>query len=108
MSDDIEEIKRRRLLELQKQLIEEERKRKVLEQAELQKQMLLKVILTPKARERLGNIKIVRPELAESLELQLIQLYRAGKIRSQVTDEQLKKVLLSIQSRRKEIRIKFK
>ena len=43
------------------------------EQIEAQKQQLLRQILTPEARQRLTNLKMIKPEFTEQLELQLIQ-----------------------------------
>lgn len=101
-SAELEAIRRRKLLELQRRLAEEERAR----QAELAKQVVLRSILTPEARQRLTNIKLVRPDFAEQLELQLIQLAQAGRVQIPITDEQLKSMLLELERRRRRIRIK--
>ena len=63
-------------------------------------------MLTPEARQRLTNIRMVRPEFAEQLENQLLQLAQAGKLPVPVTDEQLKKILEALTSRRRDIRIR--
>ena len=57
-------------------------------------------ILDKAAYERLGNIRLVKPELAQQLELYLIQLYQAGQIRSVVTDDQLKQILSMLTKKR--------
>jgi len=49
---------------------------------------------------------MVRPEFAEQLENQLLQLAQAGKLPVPVTDEQLKKILEALTSRRRDIRIR--
>ncbi len=108
MSDELEELKKRKLIELQQKLIEEERKKELQKQIEQQKRMILKIILTPEARQRLANVKMVKPEIAETIESQLIQLYSIGKLRNRVSDEQLKRILHSIQKQRKEVKIKYK
>ena len=90
---ELEEIRRRKMLELQQKLAEEQRRIQMQQQIEMQKQAILRRILTPQARQRLTNIKIVRPEFASQLEIQLIQLAQAGKLRIPVTDEQLKIIL---------------
>ena len=59
---------------------------------ELKKQ-LLKKILSRHAFERLSRIKLVKPQLANQLELYLVQLYQSGKINSEITDVQLKNIL---------------
>jgi len=57
------------------------------------KKVVMKKILTKEAIERLGRIKLVKSELANQLELYLMQLYQTGKIKGLVTDEQLKYIL---------------
>ena len=107
MSDEeVEDIQRRKMLELQRRISEEQRRAQVQEQVEVQKQALLRRILSPNARQRLNNLKMVKPEFAEQLELQLIQLAQAGKINIPVTDEQLKELLGRLQSQRREIKIR--
>jgi len=107
MSDDeLEEIRSRKLLELQRRVGEEQGDIQAQQQLELQKQALLRSILTPEARQRLANLKMVRPEFTSQLELQLIQLAQQGKIPIPLTDKQLKQILVQIQSRKREIKIR--
>jgi len=104
--EEIEELQRRRMLELRRRLAEEQQRIQMQQQIETQKQALLRRILTPEARRRLTNLKMVRPEFAEQLELQLIQLAQQGKINIPVTDEQLKEILVRIQSGRRNFKIR--
>jgi programmed cell death protein 5 len=108
MSEDfeLEEIRRRKLEEYRKRLEEtydEERKRR---EFESKKEEILRKILTPEARNRINTVKLVKPELINQLELQLIQLAMAGKIKEPLTDEQVKELLRSIQTTR-ELRFKI-
>ncbi len=100
--EELERIKRQRLLELQRIAEEERLKAKM----EAEKQAALRVVLTPEARQRLANIKMVRPEFAEQLENQLIQLAQAGRLPIPLTDEQLKRILESLASKRRDITIR--
>lgn len=104
--EEIEELRRRRLLELQRRLAEEQQRAQAQQQIETQKQALLRRILTPDARRRLTNLKMVKPEFAQQLELQLIQLAQLGKIDIPVTDKQLKEILVRLQSGRREFKIR--
>jgi programmed cell death protein 5 len=104
--EEMEELRRRRLLELRRRLTEEQQRVQVQEQIEVQKQALLRRILTSDARRRLTNLKMVKPDFAEQLELQLIQLAQQGKINVPVTDEQLKEILVRIQSGRRDFKIR--
>ena len=93
-------------MELQRASMEEQRRARAQQQMEVQKQAVLRQILTPEARQRLGNIKMVRPEFAEQLELQLIQLAQTGKVNIPISDQQLKEALIRLQSQRREVRIR--
>ena len=109
MSDEeLEELRRRKLSALQRQMSNEQRSAQMEQQMEQQKQTLLRSILTPEARQRLTNLKMVRPEFTEQLELQLIQLAQQGKIPVPLADAQLKKILVQLQSRKRETTIRRK
>lgn len=105
-AEELELIRRRKLAQLQKALIEEQKKAELKQQLELKKQEILRQILTTEARQRLANIKMVKPEFAEQLELQLIQVAQTGRIPLPINDEQLKMILAKIQSQRKEFKIR--
>jgi len=107
MSEDkeMEEIRRRKMLELQRRLTQEQQSMQVQQQMELQKQAILRRILTPKARQRLTNLKMVKPEFANQLELQLIQLAQQGRVDIPISDEMLKQILIRLQSNRRDIKI---
>ncbi len=75
------------------------------EEYSAQKENILKQILTSDARMRLNNIKMVKPELSGMVEQYLIGMASQGKIRSQLTDDQLKQILLSIQQPKREFKI---
>jgi programmed cell death protein 5 len=104
--DELEELRRRKLLALQQKLTEEQRQEQLQQQLELQKQALLRKILTPEARQRLTNLKMVRPDFTDQLELQLIQLAQAGKLPMPLSDEQLKQLLIQLQTHKRETKIR--
>ena len=107
-NEEVEEMRRRKLAELQARLEEQRRQEELRRQYEIQKRIALQRILTPEARSRLANIRAAKPEFAEQIELQLIQLAQQGRITSQITDAQLREILRRIQERRREIRIRRK
>jgi programmed cell death protein 5 len=70
-----------------------------------QKEIILKQILSSEARLRLNNVKMVKPDVATTVENYLINLASQGKLRPPVTDEQLKQILLSIQQPKRDFKI---
>jgi programmed cell death protein 5 len=66
----------------------------------------LRMALTSDARQRLANVKMVRPDLASSIEEYVIQLASAGKLTKAVDDEQVKQMLAALQERKREIKIR--
>ena len=75
------------------------------EQISAQKDIMLKQILSADARLRLNNVKMVKPELANLVENYLLGLAAQGKAQGQLTDEQLKQILMSAQQPKKDFKI---
>ena len=75
------------------------------DQINAQKDMLLKQILSSEARLRLNNVKMVKPELANMVENYLLGLASQGRSPGQITDDQLKQILLSAQQPKKDFKI---
>ena len=75
------------------------------DQINAQKDMLLKQILSSEARLRLNNVKMVKPELATMVENYLLGLASQGRSPGQITDDQLKQILLSAQQPKKDFKI---
>jgi len=104
--DELEGIRQRRMAELQEaaaKSLEDERRKK---EAEATKKALSRATFTPEARQRLSNLRLVKPQLAQQLELSLIQLAQQGRVNVPITDEQLKAMLSKIQSGKREINIR--
>jgi len=76
-----------------------------LKRIEVMKKTVLNKILTKEAIERLGRLKLVKPDLTNQLEMYLIQSYQEGKLKEIVTDEQIKTILNSLTTKR-EFKIK--
>lgn len=103
---ELEDLRRKRLQELRTKLTDEQQRAESQEALELQKQALLRQVLTVEARQRLNRIKLVKPEFAEQIELRLIQVAQSGKIELPITDAQLKGILKNLQPAKREIRFR--
>ncbi|MDG6954321.1 MAG: DNA-binding protein [Nitrososphaerota archaeon] len=66
----------------------------------------LRMALTSDARQRLANVRMVRPDLASSIEEYVIQLASSGKLSKPVDDEQVKQMLTALQGKKHEISIR--
>ena len=66
---------------------------------------VLRRILTPEARERLGRIRLAKPEVAAAVEQQLIALAASGRIQRPIDDPTLRALLERIAPDRREITI---
>jgi programmed cell death protein 5 len=106
--DELEELRRRKLSALQRQMTNEQKSEQMQKQLEIQKENLLRSVLSPEARQRLTNLKMVKPEFTEQLELQLIQLAQQGKVPVPLGDAQLRQILVQLQSRKHEPTIRRK
>ena len=108
MSSDseLDDIRKRRMQELRRQLAEEQSQSQRQSEVEKQKQVVLRQIMTIEARERLARIRLVKPEFVDQLELQLIQAAQSGRIKLPITDEQLKELLTKLQTQQRGINVR--
>ena len=104
--DEIEDLRRQKMLELRAKMEEQQSQAEQRKQFEIQKKLAILQIMTPEARSRMANIRAVKPEFAEQLELQLIQLAQSGRLGSKITDVQLRDILAKLQARKREFKIR--
>ena len=105
---ELEALRQRKLADLQssqqnmaqQQAMEEQRV-----QAEVQKQSILRQILTPEARDRLANVRVANPDLSNMVEMQLIQLAQSGRLQGVITDDMLRDILRQVSPKHREISI---
>jgi len=107
--DELAELRRRRLEQLQRQSadqqgMEEELRRQ--RQVEAQIHHILLQILEPEARERLANIKLTKPEFARAIEQQLVAIAQSGRLKQKITDAQLKELLTQLIPQKKDWNIR--
>jgi programmed cell death protein 5 len=109
MDEELEKLRKKKLMELQQsEELKESMEDQEAQQKEFEekKKMILRSILTPKAKERLGNIKVARAEMAEAIENQLISLAQSGRLKNKINDEQLRMLLSNIIPKKRDIKIK--
>jgi len=109
---ELNELRRRRLQQLQQQQMAEAMNPQAYsaQEAEMQRREqeradALRRILTPEARERLGRIRLAKPDVAASVEQQLLQLAASGRLQRQVDDATLRSLLERIMPERRETTI---
>ncbi|MDA4133990.1 MAG: DNA-binding protein [Thaumarchaeota archaeon] len=79
---------------------QEDKEKKVL------RENIMRMALTSEARQRLANIKMVKPQIAQTIEEYIFQMATAGKLKQVIDDDQLKELLGSIQGKKREFTIR--
>ena len=109
---ELAELRRRRLRQLQEMQQSEAANAQAMavQEAEMarrdaERSEILRRILTAEARERLGRIRLAKPEVAAAVEQQLIALAASGRIQRPIDDATLRALLERIAPERREINI---
>ena len=82
---------------------EEARQREA--EAAAMRQRVLQAVLDPQARQRLMNVRLVKPDLAAAVENYLINAASSGRLNRPLSDEELKQLLLRIQQPKRDFKI---
>jgi programmed cell death protein 5 len=63
------------------------------QQAEAQKEAMLKQALTDGARKRLNTVQMSKPEFGEKVEQQVVALAQSGRLQGRIDEEKMKQIL---------------
>lgn len=106
---DLEELRKRRMAELQAQQQQGAgdpyQQQMAEQQIEEQIKHIITQILSPEARERLANIRAARPKYARQIEILLIQLAQSGQLPKKMSDDDFKAILAKLTSQKRETKI---
>jgi len=103
--DNLEEIKKRKLEELQKQVAQQSNQEQQMQQQVEQLELIVKQAFTKEALERFGNLKSAHPEKAIQILVVLAQAIQSGQLQK-IDDTTLKEILKKITPEKKEFKIK--
>jgi len=103
--DELDAIRRKKLEELQRAQAERIVRDEQESEYKAQKELILRQILTPEARERLGRIELAYPEVTENIENQLISLAQSGRVNKVIDDATLQDILRRVMPKKREIKI---
>ena len=78
------------------------------DEVNVMKEQALRTLLEPQARLRLNNVRMVKPELAAMVENYLFGMASQGKLNTQISDDQLKQILQSVQQPKRDFKINRK
>ena len=99
--DDIEELRRQKLEELQDRAetgeADEAQQEAAQQQADAQRQALLRQYLSDEARQRLNTVKMSKPEFGEQVEQQVVALAQSGRLGGKIDDEKMRQLLKELQ-----------
>ena len=105
---ELEALRQRKLEEMRAQQDQHYAAEAQEKQYDAQIQQIIRQILTTDARERLGRLKVARPELVASVEQQLLGLAQSGRLSGKINDEMLKAILDKVVPKKREIKIERK
>lgn len=108
--DRLEKLRQERLQELQEReggdAQSDEATEQAQQQAEAQKQALLRKYLTDGARKRLNSVRMSKPQFAEQVEQQLLSLAQSGRIQGKIDEEKMKELLQQLTPESRQFDIK--
>jgi len=103
--EELEALRKKRLEQIQMDQGQRAIEQEQAAQIEAQRQAVLRKILTPEARERMGRVALAYPDIARGVENQLIALVQTGRVQSVIDDVGLREILRKVMPKKREIKI---
>ena len=93
--EELEELRQRKMEQLKDRQGGEgdEAREAQRQQAEAQKEAMLKQALTDGARKRLNTVKMSKPQFGEKVEQQVVALAQSGRLQGKIDEEKMKDIL---------------
>lgn len=66
---------------------------------------ILNAILSAGANERLGRVKMFKPEQAKKIETKLLTMYQTGQVKQQIDEDAFIKIADSFQEQKKDFKV---
>ncbi len=98
MESEEEELKQKKLEELQQKLAQQQEQQEKQFEKEAQIQSILKRLLEENARERLNNVRIVNHELYMKAVQAIMTIVQKGYVKGKLNEEQVKEILGQLKS----------
>lgn len=74
--------------------------------AKAMRENIMRMALTSEARQRLANVRMVKPQTAQTIEDYIIQLASSGRLKKVIDDDELKAILGQFQEKKREFTIR--
>jgi programmed cell death protein 5 len=103
--EELAALRKRKMIELQSQQTQMAMVQEQQAAIEGQKQTILRGIMTPDARERLGRVKTAYPDVVAEIERELVLLATSGRLGQKIDDETMKNLLSKMMPKKREIKI---
>jgi programmed cell death protein 5 len=102
----LEELRKQKMQEMQDQADQSEAQEQAQQQADAQKQALLRQHLTDGARKRLNSVRMSKPDFAEQVERQVLAIAQSGRMNGKIDEEKMKELLRELKPDSKSFNIR--
>lgn len=89
----LEELRKQKMQEMQEQGDQQEAQEAAQQQADAQKQAMLRQYLTDGARKRLNSVRMSKPDFADKVEQQVLAVAQSGRVNGKIDEDKMKELL---------------
>ena len=102
----LEELRKQKMQEMQDEADGGEAREQAQQQADAQKQAILRQHLTDGARKRLNSVRMSKPDFADQVERQIIAIAQSGRVNGKIDEDKMKELLRELKPDSKSFNIR--